>query len=80
MYAVGNTGRITGDAANPQDRCGAMGGAETISQNGWRVWMEHQGTGKRIYESPAEIEHRRTEESERMLRLAENHIPGFISR
>ena len=59
MYALGNTGRIVGDAANPQDRAGALGGAATISGNGWRVWVEHKDTGKRIFESDKEVAHRK---------------------
>lgn len=60
MYAVGNTGRVVGDAANPQDRAGALGGAATVATNGWRVWVEHKDTGKRIFESAAEQQHRTT--------------------
>lgn len=57
MYAVGNTGRIAGDAANPQDRAGALSGAATIAGNGWRVWVEHHASGKRIFESDSEKQH-----------------------
>lgn len=56
MYVLGNTGRVVSDAANPQDRAGALSGAETVAGNGWRVWVEHEGTGKRIFESKHEIE------------------------
>lgn len=53
MYVIGNTGRIVGDAANPQDRTGALAGAATVACNGWRVWVEHKDTGKRIFEKAA---------------------------
>jgi len=55
MYVVGKTGRVVSDADNPQDRTGALRGAETVSRNGWRVWVEHHQTGKRIFESQDEI-------------------------
>lgn len=58
MYALGNTSRIVGDSANPQDRAGAIGGAETITKNGWRAWVEHCETGKRIFENQAEVHHK----------------------
>ena len=57
MYVLGNTGRVTGDAANPQEKVGALSGAEHVSTNGWRVWVEHHKTGKRLFESDAEKEH-----------------------
>lgn len=60
MYALGNTSRVVGDAANPQDRTGALSGAEHVAKNGWRVWVEHKDTGKRIFESAAEQKHRAT--------------------
>lgn len=59
MYALGNTDRIVGDSENPQSRKSALEGAAVIEKNGWRVWVEHQSTGKRILESAREIEHRR---------------------
>lgn len=51
MYALGNTGKITGDSANPQRRSDAIAGAREISKNGWTVWVEHYKTGKRIWSS-----------------------------
>lgn len=53
MYVLGNTGRVVSDAANPQDRAGAISGAETVSKNGWQVWVEHHQTGKQIWKSDA---------------------------
>lgn len=62
MYALGNTGRVTGDAANPQTRKSALDGAATIASNcGWRVWVEHHETKKRIFESPAEVSQRQAQ-------------------
>lgn len=58
MYAIGNTERIAADADNPQSRKSALAGAAVVEKNGWRVWVEHHSTGKRIYESSREIEHR----------------------
>lgn len=57
MYAAGNTGRVIGDSANPQDRTGALSGAVTVTESGWRVWVEHKDTGKRIFESEVEKQH-----------------------
>lgn len=58
MYVLGNTSRVVGDAANPQDRTGALSGAEHVSKNGWRVWVEHHESGRRIFESDAEKQHK----------------------
>ena len=37
----------------------ALDGAKTIARNGggWRVWVQHAETGKRIYESVSEKDH-----------------------
>lgn len=58
VYVLGNTPRVVGDAANPQDRSGSINGAEHVAKNGWRVWVEHHKTGERIYESEAEKAHK----------------------
>lgn len=58
MYALGNTDRVVGDAGNPQARKSALEGAAVIDKNGWRVWVEHHTTGKRLYESERERAHR----------------------
>jgi len=58
MYALGNTDRVVGDAGNPQARRSALEGAAVIDKNGWRVWVEHHETGKRIFESEREKAHR----------------------
>ena len=60
MYIAGNTGRLIGDANNPQRRAVAIKGAGVVAGNGWRCWVEHATTKKRIFESPREIEHRGT--------------------
>lgn len=81
MYALGNTGRVTGDASNPQSRKNALSGAETIvSNNGWRVWVEHHETQKRIFESPAEIAYRQDQDEKRIIRFAEDNVPRFARR
>ena len=81
MYALGNTSRVIGDASNPQARKSALSGAETVvANNGWRVWVEHHETKKRIFESPAEIAFRQDQEAKRIIRFAEEHVPGFARR
>lgn len=57
MYALGNTNRVMGDSENPQRRSKALEGAATITKNGWRCWVEHKDTGKRIFENEAELAH-----------------------
>lgn len=57
-YVVGNPEtrfKITSDAENPQKKSKAIEGAKKLSSNGWRVWVEHNSTGKRIFESEQEI-------------------------
>lgn len=63
MYVLGNTTRIIGSADNPQARKTALAGAAIVNANGWRVWVEHCETGKRLYENPSEKAHRETIES-----------------
>ncbi|AZG12044.1 MULTISPECIES: hypothetical protein [Cupriavidus] len=58
MYMLGNTARIVGDAGNPQARKSALHVAAVIDKNGWRVWVEHHKTGKRLFESEREKTHR----------------------
>lgn len=77
MYALGNTGRVMGDAENPQSRKAALDGAAVIERNGWRVWVEHHVTGKRIHESEREIAHREDAEAERTIDFAKANVPGF---
>lgn len=54
IYYAGNTGRVVNDSDNPRVRSVAIAGATRISKTGWRVWVEHAATGKRIWESDAE--------------------------
>lgn len=58
MYVLGNTARIVGDAGNPQARQSALHLAAVVDKNGWRVWVEHHKTGKRLFESDREKAHR----------------------
>lgn len=63
-YIVGNpevSTWLAEDASNPQSRASALEGAEKIAANGWRVWVEHHKDGDRIYESPAEVDHKARE-------------------
>lgn len=77
MYALGNTERIVGDARNPQRRQSALDGAAVIEKNGWRVWVEHHESAKRIFEGVREIEHRKTLESKRIIDFAKATVPGY---
>jgi hypothetical protein len=61
-YVPGNPAmfsRVVEDAANPYMKSRALAVAKFIADNGggWRVWVEHSITGKRIFESKAEIHH-----------------------
>lgn len=58
-YVAGNPAmfsKVTTAAGSPMKRSEALDGAQTIEANGggWRVWVEHAATEKRIYESAAE--------------------------
>ncbi len=80
LYALGKTDRVMGDSENPQRRARALDGAATITKNGWRCWVEHKDTGKRIFENPAETAHRQAQEAKLVIRFAEDHVPGFARR
>lgn len=57
MYVVGNPAiftNVTANASNPLPRAEALAGAEKIGMNGWRVWVEHHDSKKRIFESEQE--------------------------
>ena len=61
-YVVGNPAmfsRITSCSDNPMRRAEALAAAETVEKNGgsWRVWVEREEAGERIFESAAEKEH-----------------------
>lgn len=58
MYVAGNPElfeRVTTAAENPRARAVALADAEHVARNGWRVWVEHADTGKRIFQSKEEI-------------------------
>ena len=80
MYVLGTTGRVTGSAENPQRRAKALDVAATVTKNGWRCWVEHKDTGKRIFENPPEVGYRQAQEAKRIIRFAEDHVPGFARR
>lgn len=66
MYVAGNPAmfsQVFANADNPCTRKDALEGANTIANNGggWRLWVEHNDTGERIFESPAEIEFRQAQ-------------------
>jgi hypothetical protein len=59
-YVAGNPtlfSNVTTAAGCPMKRSEALEGAETIAANGWRVWIEHTDSGKRIFESDVEKKH-----------------------
>lgn len=63
QYVVGNPkmfSQVTTAAGCPMKRSEALEGAKTIARNGggWRVWVQHAQTGKRIFESVAEMDHK----------------------
>lgn len=56
-YVAGNPemfSRVTTDGAGPTKRSEALAAAAKVAANGWRVWVEHQVTGDRIFESDVE--------------------------
>ena len=77
MYALGNTARVVGDAGNPQSRKSALEGAAVIEKNGWRVWVEHHVTGKRLYEGECEKVHRKAAETKRTIEFARANVPAY---
>jgi hypothetical protein len=48
-------------AEGPFKRSKALSDAQIIGDNEWRVWVEHQTTGKRIFESEAEKQYWQSE-------------------
>lgn len=56
-YIAGNPemfSRVITAAGSPMKRSSALEGAEAVSKNGWRVWVEHADSGIRIFESEVE--------------------------
>lgn len=81
-YVVGNPAmfsKVTTAAGGPFRRAEALNGAETVAVNGggWRVWVEHHETGKRIFESESERQFKQAEEAKRIIEFAERNVPGF---
>lgn len=57
MYVAGNPemfSKVISNASNPLRRSEALENAGKIAANGWRVWVEHKDSGKRIFESEVE--------------------------
>lgn len=57
-YVAGNPAhftQVTKDATSPMTRADALESAQTVAQNGWRVWVEHTERPERIFESYQEI-------------------------
>lgn len=77
MYRVGNTQIITGDSGNPSSKQVALDGAATVTENGWRVWVEHHTSGKILYQNPAEIEYQKAIVCKQILEFAKANVPGF---
>ncbi len=77
-YVAGNTGRKFSDASNPQRRAEALEAARQVEANGWRAWVEHHETGKRIFESTHEQAHREVEAGKRIVQFAIDNVPGFV--
>jgi nitrogen fixation/metabolism regulation signal transduction histidine kinase len=77
MYALGNTGRVMGDAGNPQIRSKALNGAAVIDQNGWRVWVEHNTTKERVFENEREKAFRETgTDPRKVASIRPKHVPS----
>lgn len=58
-YVTGNPEiytKVITDAQSPLKRNAALEAAQRIANNGWRCWVEHKDTAKRIFESPREIQ------------------------
>lgn len=56
-YVAGNPkmfARVMTDGSGASKRSDALAGAAKVAANGWRVWVEHVDTGKRIFESDVE--------------------------
>ena len=56
-YVAGNPEirfKVTSDASNPMKRSEALNAARKLAKNDWRVWVENNNTGERIFESEQE--------------------------
>lgn len=55
MFIAGNSAKVVKHAhSKPLTRKAALDKAVAISQKGWRAWVEHYQTGKRLFENDAE--------------------------
>ena len=80
FYRLGTTERLVGDAGNPQTRKSALEGAETITKNGWRVWVEHHTTGTMLFQNQAEMAYQQSLHDKRAIEFAEAIVPGFAQQ
>lgn len=46
--------QVISDSDNPMTKAEALDGFQTLATNGWRVWVEHAQTSKRLAESDVE--------------------------
>lgn len=79
-YVVGNPAmfsKVIAADGGPFRRSEALDAAATVAGNGWRAWVKHYETGKRIFESEAERQFQRAAEAKRVIEFAERNIPGF---
>lgn len=79
-YVAGNPAmfsKVTVAAGGPFRRAEALRDAEKVAANGWRVWVEHHETGKRIFESEGGRQFKRDTEAKRIIEFAERNVPGF---
>ena len=59
MFISGSATKVVKHAEDrPLPRKVALDKAVAISRNGWRVWIEHYQTGKRLFENDAERSYR----------------------
>ena len=80
IYRLGTTERVVGDAGNPNTRKSALEGAETITKNGWRVWVEHHTTGTMLFQNQAEMAYQQSLHDKRAIEFAEANVPGFAQQ
>lgn len=79
-YVAGNPAmfsKVTEADGGPFRRAAALEACEHVARNGWRAWVEHHATGKRIFESEAELQFKRDEEAKRIIEFAKRNVPGF---
>jgi len=72
-YVAGNPAMfttVTKQSGGAQRRADALKDAEVVAKNGWRVWVEHHATQKRIWESDTETQWRRSQEAKRIIAFA----------